>query len=270
MNAYSNPAGYWESRLGQQFNLRGVGYSMLGPHYNAYMYKVRLERLQKALSVTDCQVESHTVLEIGCGTGIYTSFFHDHKVKNYTGVDITEISVKRLAPQYPHFRFVQADISDEGFHINEKFDVAFIADVLFHITDDNRFRKALTNLSHSLKPNGHLILSDLFSIHTVQPSAHFRARSLGFYEEELRKQGLQLRHLEPIFAVLQPPISVPDTFWLWRVYARLWRHGLLRLAHWKWFDQLVPKGLGELDRRFFLAYAGLKAPNSKWLVAIKN
>ncbi len=231
---------------------------------------MRLERLKQAMEATHCQFKNRTVLEIGCGTGVYTQVCHDAPVEAYTGVDITAISVQNLAKHYPTFRFIQADLSDEQFMITEQVDVVLIADVLFHIVDDERFHNAIINLVRSLKPGGHLILSDLLSLQSTDSSTHYRGRSFTEYQNKLSQQGMKIEHLEPIFATLHPPMSVKGTALLWRLYARVWRHGFYRIARWSWFDKVMPELFGMLDRRFFLNHAGVGTPNSKWLVAVKN
>ncbi len=270
MSSYSNPSAYWESRLQQRFTLRGVGHTMLGPAYNAYLYKVRLERLKRAMEATNCQFKNRTVLEIGCGTGVYTQVCHDASVKAYTGVDITAVSVQNLAKRYPTFHFIQADLSDKQFTIPGQVDVILIADVLFHIVDDKRFDNAIANLVRSLKPGGHLILSDLLSLQTAESSTHYRGRSFTEYQNKLDEYGMEVKHLEPIFATLHPPMSVKGTSLLWRLYARVWRHGFYRIARWNWFDKMMPHVFGMLDKFFFLNRAGVETPNSKWLVAVKK
>jgi SAM-dependent methyltransferase len=269
MNVYSNPSAFWESRLTEYFDLTGVGHTGLGPSYNRRMYMVRLRTLERALRAAGCRLNAQRVLEIGCGTGFYTEFFRQRQVASYTGVDITAVSVQTLARRYPDFCFLQADVGDRVFPVNDGFDVIVVADVLFHIVDDSRFQRAITNLSDRLQPGGYLILSDILSAHTVQPAPHFRSRSLAVYEELLAQNQLTVRHIEPIFAVMQPPVSMHGIPWRWQTYALIWRYGLMRMARWGWFDRTVPAVLEDLDERFFLRRAGVGTPNSKWLMAVK-
>jgi 2-polyprenyl-3-methyl-5-hydroxy-6-metoxy-1,4-benzoquinol methylase len=270
MNIYSNPSAYWEARLTKHFDLVGVGHAVLGPYYNQRMYVVRLRALERVLAASGIYLSGQDVLEIGCGIGFYTQVCRQQRVASYTGVDITRVSVQNLAHRYPEFCFIQADVGDPGFAIREQFDVILAADVLFHIVDDNRFQSAIANLSNSLRPGAHLILSDVLSFRTAQTDPHCRLHSLNTYQEILAQHGLTVRQIEPIFAVLQPPVAMPGTAPLWRIYALLWRYGFGRLAHWRWFDRIVPALLDKLDERFFLPRAGTGTPNSKWLVAVKS
>ncbi len=234
------------------------------------MYQARLNALHRALQAHQIRLGGQHVLEVGCGTGFYTQECQRQKVASYVGVDITAVSVQNLARWYPEFRFLQADIADEVFPLREQFDLVLAADVLFHIVDDNRFQQAIANLCCCLKPRGILILSDLLSIRSIQVAPHCRFRSRAEYQKLLDRHGVTILHIEPIFAVLQPPVPVPGTPVYWHIYARVWHHGLLRLARWFWFDRLVPQMLGRLDEGLLLRHMSADAPNSKWLIAVNE
>jgi len=63
---------YWEEKLRKRFDLTGVGCVVLGPAYNARLYKARQEALEKGLKVVGRTFQGARVLEAGCGTGFYT------------------------------------------------------------------------------------------------------------------------------------------------------------------------------------------------------
>jgi SAM-dependent methyltransferase len=270
IKAYSNPAAYWESRLKEQFDLTGVGHIILGPAYNHRLYVTRLRTLEQALHTSGCSLRGRRVLEIGCGTGFYTEFCREQQVADYLGVDITAVSVQNLTQRFPDFHFHQADVGDPTFFVKNTYDVVLVADVLFHIVDDDRFHQAIANMSASLNSGGYLILSDLLAVQTIQPAQHFRARSLAMYTDAFSRCNLTVQHIEPIFAVMHPPAAAPSSSWPWRLYGALWRYGLSRLAHRRWFDHSTSALFDYLDRRLFLPRAGVNTPNSKWLVAVKH
>jgi SAM-dependent methyltransferase len=268
MSTYS-PHPYWEERLSRHFDLTGAGFAGLGPYYNAQMYQARLTALERGLGILKQSLQGARILEIGCGTGFYTGYCARAGVGAYVGVDITSVSVSRLREKYAQFRFVQADISGEAHEIETGFDLVLAADVLFHIVQDEGWRKAIQNVASRLRERGLLVVSDVFPSKTIQVSEHVRFRSLMDYHTELSKVGLRVVHVEPIFAILQPPPLIPDASWPWRIYAWLWRYGR-RLAQWSMTDGLLPPVLAWLDQRFFIPKWGNQAPNSKWLFAIKD
>jgi SAM-dependent methyltransferase len=184
-------------------------------------------------------------------------------------MDITSESVSRLQDIYPQYHFYQGDISQEKTGPDGEFDIVFAADVLFHIIDDGAFHIALHNLASLLTPNGLLILSDVFPAQTLRTSIHVCHRSLNDYLNCLQSDGLRLLHIEPIFAILQPPPIVPGAARVWRLYSRSWNYAL-HFARWSLFDGLLADVLGWLDDRLFLPKYGAIAPNSKWLLAEKR
>lgn len=267
MEAYSMYH-YWEKRLRQNFDLTGAGHAGLGPHYNARLYKARLEALEKGLASVERTLQGVRVLEAGCGTGFYTEYCFRQGVHTYVGVDITSVSVEILQERYPEFRFVQADITEQT--IEGDFDIVLAADVLFHIVDDTAFESAVQNLCSVLSPDGLLIISDVFPKSTVQVAPHVRLRSLDEYNCLLNENHIRLVLIEPMFAILQPPPFVPPTSWFWKGYALLWRGVGRRLARLSIVDRLLPPVLAWLDKRLFRPLWGYGAPNNKWLLAIKD
>lgn len=65
---------YWQERLQQHFDLTGAGHAGLGPRYNAWLYKARLEALERGLISSGRTLKGACVLEAGCGTGFYTEY----------------------------------------------------------------------------------------------------------------------------------------------------------------------------------------------------
>ncbi len=266
---YKNPWAYWEHRLSGRFDLQGAGHVGLGQMHNRRLYAARVRALKRVLKRSGRVLAGQRVLEVGCGTGFYTELCRAEAVASYTGIDLTPVSVRTLTARYPGFRFIQADVSDAAFPLDDMFDIALVADVLFHIVDDNRFRTAIANISGCLAPGGHFIASDLLPPFTVQTAAHCRFRSMQEYRTQFATCGLQLQDIEPIFGVLHPPILGPHSSVRWRLCALAWRFLGLPFAQRTWFDHLVPNLLSIIDERLVLPKATGATPNIKWVIAKK-
>jgi SAM-dependent methyltransferase len=268
-NKYYNPKLFWEERLTKNFNLVGVGHASLGPIYNSRLYQARLDALNKVMNASDMTFTGRKILEIGCGTGFFTEYCMEHNANSYTGIDITEISIRSLTQRYPSYRFIQADIGDSNFTLNDQFDIILIADVLYHIVDDIRFATAIKHISDSLKHGGFLIISDIFTSITINTNQHCKWRSVSKYKALLIQNGLNIKCFEPIFSLLCPPVTLPHSSILWQLYAIIWRYALIHLAHTRWFDKTASKLFSNLDKKYFLLHANINTPNSKWLIAFK-
>lgn len=81
------------------------------------------------------------VLEIGCGLGRWTEFFHD-KCDTYLGIDYAENLIELANNNYKYdncyFQVMSAlDIDINNLIIKPPFDVIFIAGVLIYLNDDD-------------------------------------------------------------------------------------------------------------------------------------
>src|SRR4030095_1904038 len=126
---------------------------------NLKMYEKKKEILAQGMNEAGIKITPETdMVEIGVGVGYWTEYFSSLGVKNYLGNDIAEISVTNLGKKYPAYKFVQGDISEVMLPEN-KFDIGVMIDVTQHITDDERFNKAMDNLWKSLKHGAFLIIT---------------------------------------------------------------------------------------------------------------
>jgi 2-polyprenyl-3-methyl-5-hydroxy-6-metoxy-1,4-benzoquinol methylase len=120
------------------------------------------------------------VLDVGSGTGFYVDQWRDLGIKQVVGLDLTETAVSRLKTAYPDMEFVVADVGAESVPLQRgSFDVVSAFDVLFHIVDDDRYGRALENVSGLLKPGGFFVWSDNFLRHGRRDAGlHQVSRSL--------------------------------------------------------------------------------------------
>jgi len=201
--SYHSSDFYWEQRLARDFSLTGSGFRTLGSLFNHVLYQRRLKALERILHETGLQsLERQLILEIGCGTGFYTAFLHNAGVRYYIGLDIANVSVQMLSRRYPRYRFVLGDIGDEvpSEWLNA-FDIVIAADVLFHLTDDRKWHRAITNIARCLRPSGFLFATEVWGDKTLQPVSHVRLRSLDAYCATLQNAGLELVSVEPILPI---------------------------------------------------------------------
>ena len=185
------PREFWERRLSEHFDLRGTGETRLSLAYNRACYRLRREVLERALRDAAFDLAGKHVLDVGCGTGFFTAFYLDHGAK-VTGVDIASTSVETLRARHPEARFILADISDTP--LEERYDLVNAFDVLYHITDEARWERAVRHLSAAVESGGLLLLTDTFP--DVQAAAqlaeHNRMRPLARYAALLGPAGFRL------------------------------------------------------------------------------
>lgn len=192
------PQEFWEQRLSEQFDLRGTGETGLSLAYNMACYRLRADVLSSALQRAAMSPNNRRVLDVGCGTGFWTEYYVSRGA-HYTGVDIAQVSVDRLAARYTEQRFARADVS-EGVP-GGPYDAINVFDVLYHITDDAKWEAALGHLAAAVAPGGVLLVTDVFS---DRPSLaeHNVMRPLARYLDVLGRAGLVREQFVPTHVLL--------------------------------------------------------------------
>lgn len=192
------PRAFWEQRLREQFDLRGTGETGLSLAYNQACYSLRRWVLDRALADAHVDPAGAAVLDIGSGTGFFVAYYLARGAR-VTGVDITTASVERLSQRHPEARFVLADVSDEV--PTGPFEIVNAFDVLYHITDDARWERALQNLAREVAPGGLLLVSDVFDARGAL-AEHNVVRPLERYRGVLERAGLRIERCHPTHVLL--------------------------------------------------------------------
>lgn len=110
-------------------------------------------RQHRALLERHLTVPSTSVLDLGCGTGIYARCI-DPRV--YVGIDVSPSYIRRAQQNFPHHRFEVMDATHLEFSACS-FDTVMISGVLHHL-DAAIARQVLSEVSRVLKPLGRLLL----------------------------------------------------------------------------------------------------------------
>jgi SAM-dependent methyltransferase len=177
------------------------------------MYRVKKRVLTREMKAIGPDLQDKEVLDVGVGTGFCFDNWKENGVDKMTGVDITNISIEKLRGKYPDHPFYRLDI---GGGLNElagrTYDAISALDVLYHIVDDVRFAKAITNLYSLLKPGGVLIFSDVFIHGSTVRTEHFVWRPLETTEFVLEEAGFELVKRVPLLFLMNDPIDTKSRF----------------------------------------------------------
>jgi SAM-dependent methyltransferase len=172
------------------------------------------------------QRQRRRLLDVGSGTGHWIDFFRQvFFVHEAIGIEISSQMAEHLRQKYaaePAVRILETDIVADDFAadlLGGPVDWVSAIGVMFHIVDDDRWRRALANLAGVLGPGGLLFAggdfgaetrnvqfhrSDTFSSWKEFRSAEGRAgevrvnkrvRSLGEWDDAARACGLRIADL---------------------------------------------------------------------------
>ena len=156
-NGY-DAARYWHDRFNKyRDSIRGPGDEGLSEKENVEMYDQARKIFLKFCKQEKVSFATSKVLEIGPGTGFYTKILKDAGVKNYTGLDITNVAFSKLKKEHPPFKFIKHNITKSS--PPERYDLVVMIDVIEHIVEEEKLKKAMENISRSLEPKGVFILA---------------------------------------------------------------------------------------------------------------
>ena len=197
---------YWEERLRGDYSLGGVGYQGLGEAFNRWGYRARRHVFLR--TVRRFTAPGARVLDIGSGTGFYLGLWRELGAGSITGSDLTTVAVERLAAQHRGIEAVRLDIGEPSVELPaESFDAVSAMDVLFHITDDDRFARALANIGRLLRAGGVLVFSDLFVHGAPWRAPHQSIRSLEQVRAAVAAAGLHEELRRPLLVLLNAPVD---------------------------------------------------------------
>jgi SAM-dependent methyltransferase len=202
-----DPQAYWEQRL-QRFDLSAVGYSRIGAPYNRWLYRVRAVVFRRLLAATGRDWRSARVLDVGSGTGFYVREWLRAGVAEVTGSDLTRVAVENLRRAFPGTSFVRLDLTAESPPPPPaSFDAVSAFDVLFHVVDDDGYRRALANVSLLLRRGGLFLLSENLVHGPAVRLDHQVSRPLAEVEEMLDSAGFELLLRRPMFVLMNAPVD---------------------------------------------------------------
>lgn len=208
---------YWDERLRSAWGLQGVGRLGFGRMYNEWQYRLRRDIFGQ--EVRRLGLSGSRVLDVGSGTGFYLERWRELGAGDIRAVDISGEAVQRLTRSHPWSRPVRLDISDaDAVDVLEagSYDAISAMDVLFHITDDERYERAIANLASLLAPGGVLIATEMLVRGAARHSHHDVARSLARVGALLTHAGLAIERRRPASVLMAYPIDAPPavgTIW---------------------------------------------------------
>ena len=219
MNQFK-PAEYWETRLADQFDLRGVGRRNWGIYFNTWAYRVRRNVFLRAIRSLDLDPKKLDCLDVGAGTGFYVSCWLELGARAVTGIDITDVSVNNLKNKFAGSSFHRINIAEDvGELAGQTYDAISCMDVLFHIVDERSYRTAFENMYALLKPGGRLIFTEAFLRRPKDSAPHVSHRTAGVIREVLQHAGFRIVLHRPFLVLMNDPVDPDQKFMglYWRI-----------------------------------------------------
>ncbi len=163
------------------------------PHQDAVVYPIYRE-LVRDLRI---RVDGGRVLDVGCGSGRWVRYFLGwYKPRRVMGIDVAQASIDLLEKWYEPrsdvaVTFRQVDITDPTVDLDERFDLINVANVLFHIPEEDLFAQALRNLGRHLAPDGRTVTTE-YMPRTTMRTNFMLVRSRYQFEQAVKDAGLRI------------------------------------------------------------------------------
>ncbi len=217
-----DPKTYWETRLGSNYDLHGVGLIEWGSWFNQWLYRVRRLGFLGSMRGERKDWSDARVLDIGSGTGFYLEQWRELGAHDVHGMDLTEVAVQQLKQKYPGMSINQGDIGSAPLKDkSEYFDAISCMDVLFHIVDDENYARAFEHIAKMLKSDGLFIFSDSWLKGEDVRGVHIVHRSRRRVKLLLGRAGFEVMDTRPMFILMNAPVDSQNPVlraWWWILY----------------------------------------------------
>ena len=177
---------YWTERH-ESLNgsIRSVGHIGLSEAQNRQDYAINADHVRAALLAKFPRPQGHVLFDAGCGTGLVSAVCAELGFR-VIGADFSEAAVRQAQTRVPGGTFTAQPFDQAQL---EPVDAILCLDVLFHIVDDDKWRRGLETLARFLKPGGRLLVLEHFP-GAPSDASHVRWRSLDRYCEAAATLGL--------------------------------------------------------------------------------
>jgi 2-polyprenyl-3-methyl-5-hydroxy-6-metoxy-1,4-benzoquinol methylase len=186
----SQSRSYWNTRHGEQDDLRSGGNIGNDRATNAMLYAVRRARLIEAIGAESDPDIPLRILDAGCGKGYFSRALTEfgHRVD---GIDTSTSAItacRRQALGTDSY----AVSSLRSWRPPYLYDAVVCIDVMFHLMDDDEWLSSLRNLAVLVRLGGRLVVADHDATEDTVWGNYQKTRSRSRYATALHEQGLEI------------------------------------------------------------------------------
>lgn len=256
----ADEATYWNERHAADDSLDAVGWAGLGRAFNGWMYAVRRHVFRRAVHAHVPLGGDARVLDVGSGTGFYLDVWRGLGATSVAGSDRSTVAVERLRRARPDTTILELDLSGAPDVLPDTaYDAVSAMDMLFHITDDEAYGRAIANLARLVRPDGRVLLTENLLAARLDAGVQQVSRTEAEVVGLLREHGLEPVARLPMFVLLNTPVDSGS-----RLLARWWDLLIKVASRHEWLGWLS----GAIVYPFELAAVRLarRGPSTKLVV----
>lgn len=187
----------------EDWNTMAQAYEEFNNSPDSYSYNIEWPTIKEMLP----ELIGKKILDVGCGTGIFTFLLEEYKPTKIVGLDLSEamidIAKKKAEQRNSKASFILGDATFTDQYVNGKFDLIFSSTTTHYIENLDVF---FDNLGKCMEDTGSMILSIINPIYSAMyPIEHGNT----FPDDE----EWQLRYLDKaVRSYIQPWIEYNDKY----------------------------------------------------------
>lgn len=147
-----------------EWNSMAMAYEVFNNSPNSYSYMIEWPCIQELLP----DLRGKTILDFGCGTGIFTFLLEKYYPSKIVGIDLSEemlsIAMEKGKEKHSKTQFVLGDASKLSEYFDEVYDLVFSSTTTHYLADLGDLFK---NIRHVLKEDGTCILSVIHPVYSA-------------------------------------------------------------------------------------------------------
>lgn len=117
--------------------------------FYATQMPISLRSAKIILPIIFAEIHPKSILDVGCGTGVWLKIADEIGVKDYIGIDGEYVKTEML--EIPEIKFLRADLKNE-FNLHKRFDLVISSEVAEHLPIEtaDKFISSLANHSDTI------------------------------------------------------------------------------------------------------------------------
>ncbi len=153
-----------------EWNSMAAAYELFNNSPDSYSYTIEWPCIQELLP----DLRGKSILDFGCGTGIFTFLLEQYYPSKLVGIDLSEemlkLAIAKGNEKKSSAQFIPGDAGKLASYFDETFDLVFSSTTTHYLTD---LKELFENIHRVMKPEGACILSIIHPVYSaLYPIAH--------------------------------------------------------------------------------------------------
>lgn len=186
-----------------EWNSMATAYELFNNSADSYSYAIEWPCIQELLP----DLRGKSVLDFGCGTGIFTFLLEKYYPSKLVGIDLSDemlkLALAKAKEKHSCAQFILGDANQLASYFDEPFDLVFSSTTTHYLTN---LVELFDNVKRVLKEDGTCILSVIHPVYSAQYPIEHRDDFPGDDEWTVRYLDKRRR------AYIQPWIEYNDNF----------------------------------------------------------